>query len=138
MPFFEDSARWKGKAVYFLKRAQILVSDLKTLARLPIRHTDHLTAFPDYRVPQILRALNIIEYSSPLFKKITQQKFISSRSPEEIEIRSATIWGVEFLKRALQKREQDYSAIEVDMMLWAKTQNKKFSTPYHLTKTIWY
>lgn len=70
---FRDEAIFKGKQVFFYKRAQILVSDLigayqdysKEMG-MKFTNKSELTMFADYRVPQILRHLKILEYSEHL------------------------------------------------------------------------
>src|SRR5207237_1375190 len=67
---FRDMARYEGQAVHFLKRAQILVSDLfgayggRGLGRF--HDLSVLTAFADYKVPQVLRAEGLIVYDDAL------------------------------------------------------------------------
>jgi hypothetical protein len=60
-------------------------------------------------------------------------------SEGEVEIRAATIWGVEYLRRALATRGIHLRAFEVDWHLWELGQTLPPDTrPYHLTRTIYY
>lgn len=142
LPFFDDTAAYRGRKVYFLKRAQILAVDLyaalggKGLGRLD--NLDYFTAFADYKLPQILRHWGILEYSSKLANKIDSGISIAAGSKEEIEIRSATIWAVEYLKEELEKLGKKLYSFEIDWILWNKSQEEKIDIPYHLTKTIYY
>lgn len=142
LPYFNDISPYNGKKIYFLKRAQILPIDIwgafggKGIACF--KDLDYLTAFADYKVPQILRELGILEYSPALMKKIKNRILIAKNSREEIEIRSATIWAIEYLKETLKKLGKEFHSFQIDWILWNKSQKVKISTPYHLTKTIFY
>lgn len=72
-PGFRDHSIYKGRQVFFYKRAQICVADIygsfggKGLGEF--EDIDHLTMFADYRVPQILYHMGVIDYSNELKKK---------------------------------------------------------------------
>ncbi len=142
IPFFNDIAYYKNQKIYFLKRAQILGSDIYgAFAGKGIGHfkdLDYLTAFADYKVPQILHSLGILEYSADLEKKIRNRIIIPAGSSQETEIRSSTIWAVEYLKKELAKLGKNFYSFEIDWILWNKSQKINIKTPYHLTKTIFY
>jgi len=144
LPFFDDISNYKGEEIYFLKRAQILAADIWGAFRgREIGHfkdLDYLTCFPDYKIPQILHHFGILEYSSALEKKIKNKIIIPKGSIQEIEIRSGTVWGIEYLKNALEKLGKRFYSFEVDWILWNKNQffSKREILPYHLTKTIFY
>ncbi|MBU4204783.1 queuosine salvage family protein [Patescibacteria group bacterium] len=73
-----------------------------------------------------------------LCKKIKNRIPIPHNSKQEIEIRSATVWGVEYLKNALAKEGKSFCSFEVDWILWNKAQGIEMKKPYHLTKTVFY
>lgn len=142
-PSFKDEAVYKEKKVYFYKRAQILAGDLyasfkgRKWGRL--KNLDKLTAFADYKIPQILRDYGILEYKNNLAKKIDSKKRILQGSREEIEIRASQIWAIEFLKDELEKLGINLRSFEIDWILWHQAQKDNFRLkPYHLTKTIYY
>lgn len=142
-PCFNDIAKHGGKDIAFYKRAQLnskMISDvLLASGRKGLINLDKLTAFADYKIPQILRNLEIIEYSLPLSSKIDSFELIKSGSREEIEIRAATVWAVEFIKKELQKKFDFVTASHVDNILWNMSQTKtKGEKPYHRTLTIAY
>ncbi len=123
----------------FLKRAQIVTYDIylmfegKNLGNL--KNIDKLTAFADYKLPQILREFGVLEYSQNLAKKIAAQEEISSGTKEEQEIRAATIIAVKLIKQHLP----GIISPQIDNALWSLSQNKKLtSNPYHRTRTIFY
>ncbi len=142
LPFFNDVAKYDDNKVYFLKRAQLLVSDIWGVfdgrGIGEFRDLDYLTAFADYKIPQILRYLKILEFDPDLEDRIEDRKIIPAGSREEIEIRSSTIWAVEYLKQALKKEGKKFYSFQVDWLLWNMSQSIKPEFPYHLTKTIFY
>jgi hypothetical protein len=144
-PSFDDVATYPGVAepVRLFKRAQILVADLHGAfagAGLgAFADLDALTAFADYKVPQVLRGLGILAYAPALADRIAGHETIPAGSPAEVEIRAATIWGCELLRRALTARGRPLRAFEVDWALWTAGQDLPPDTPpYHRTPTIFY
>lgn len=140
---FRDVATYDGAEVRFYKRAQILASDLHGAFAgngLGAFHDlERLTAFADYKVPQVLRELGVLHYTSELSALVDTQVELSSGSPFEVEIRAATIWAVEELRRALRQREIDLPAYQLDWTLWQFGQDLPAATrPYHRTRTIFY
>lgn len=143
LPSFRDTAPWNGHEIRFYKRAQILVADLfgafegKGPGRFRDLHT--LTAFADYKVPQVLRRHGILTYAPELAAKIAAQRLIPPDSDEELEIRSATIWAVELLRQSLARRGRDLPAYALDWTLWQSGQALPADTePYHRTLTVFY
>ncbi len=141
-PSFDDVARYDGQEVRLYKRAQILVSDLYGAfdgrGWGELHHLDRLTAFADYKVPQILRSEGILEYSPALAARIDAREAIAPESPEEVEIRAATVWGVELLRRALDAQGVTARAFEIDWYLWTLAQGRGGMAPYHRTRTVFY
>ncbi|MBI5651765.1 MAG: hypothetical protein HZC40_15180 [Chloroflexi bacterium] len=129
-------------AVYIFKRAQILVTDLwgafggKDWGAF--ENIDALTAFADYKLPQILRAWKILEYTPSLAKKVDAQIELAAGSRAEIEIRAAMLWAVEFLRAALAQRGRALMSLQVDWILWEASQALGGMKPYHRVRTIYY
>jgi len=142
LPYFNDVAYFHNKKIYFWKRAQILAADIYGAFRGCglgyFKDLDYLTAFADYKIPQIFNHFGILEYSEDLENKIRRQILVKAGSREEIEIRSAAIWAVEYLKKTLRKYGRNFNSFELDWFLWNKGQRLKMKSPYHLTKTIFY
>ncbi len=124
--------------MYFLKRTQLVSSDISQInvhfREKPLKNLQSLTAFADYKLPQILREYKILKYSDILSNKINHGKYLQAGSAEEIEIRAATIWTVELIRQYLKK----YSSVQIDNALWLLSQNLKNPKPYHRTRTIFY
>jgi hypothetical protein len=142
-PSFNDIATYRGEKVYFLKRSQLLVHDLWCTfsgdSWGSFTDLDHLTAFADYKLPQVLRHLGIIRYEPELAARINRLEYIMSGSPEEVEIRAATIWAVEILRRELMRRGQRVTSPQLDNWLWNLGQEDAYrSLPYHRTRSIFY
>lgn len=142
-PSFDDTAKYQGKGIGFYKRAQLnakMVSDaLVRAGQKPFKRLEQLTAFADYKVPQILRRLGILEYSEELANKVDSYQLIPKDSPEEVEMRAADVWAVKLMGDQLRRRYSFITSSHVDCLLWNKSQTKtKDEKPYHRTYTIYY
>ena len=90
---FQDHCLYEGEQICFYKRSQILVGDLwGALKDKPgcegfLKDIDNLTTFPDYRVPQILNHLGVMEYCPELTEIISKKIEILSGSPYEVNIK---------------------------------------------------
>ncbi len=152
-PSFRDVAVWtptsgrsptiEVRQVRLFKRAQILVSDLAgafaTTGNLHLEDRDRLTAFADYKVPQVLRHLGILRYGDELAASVHAREPIAPGSREEIEIRAATIWACELIRQGLADPGARFTASDVDWLLWNLGQSLPPTVePYHRTVTIFY
>jgi hypothetical protein len=141
-PSFDDVATYAGQPVRFYKRAQICVADLygalggRGLGAFA--DLDQLTAFADYKVPQVLRRLGVLVYDDHLADLVDRRIELPAGSAEEVEIRAATIWGVEAVRRALAALGQSVPAYQLDWYLWEEGQRVPDAKPYHRTRTIYY
>jgi hypothetical protein len=104
-----------------------------------IRGMERLTAFADYKLPQLLRRFGAIVYAPELATTVDSYTLIAAGSAPEVEIRAATLWAVELLRRALERHGARRSAAEIDYRLWSASQTKTpDERPYHRTRTIYY
>jgi len=140
---FDDAVERNGVKVRFLKRAQILAADLsaaysgKGLGAFSDLH--ELTAFADYKVPQVLRRLGVLHYDDELAAIVDSRTLISAGSRYELEIRAATIWAVELLRQRLAANGTSMAAYEIDWALWQAGQTSDAADrPYHRTLTMYY
>lgn len=142
LPSFGDTAVYSGKKIYLWKRTQILPIDIYGAfhGEGPGKFGDlaYVTAFADYKLPQILRHFGILEYSEDLEEKIKNKKLIPAGSKPEIEIRAATIWAVEHLTEELRRLGKKVFPFQVDWILWNQSQEIAIPLPHHLTKTVFY
>ncbi len=140
---FNDSTIYDYREVRLFKRAQIVVTDIWGAFNRQdwgeFSNIGDLTAFADYKLPQILRAWKILRYAPALARRVDAQLELAQGSPEEIEIRAATLWAVEFLRAALNARGHELMSIQVDWILWQASQGKfDGMKPYHRVRTVYY
>ncbi len=148
-PSFRDEAVYRGRKVYFWKRAQIFAADVFAAfgGRGPggFHDIDQLTAFADYKLPQVLRELGIIGYGPELSSRIDSLNYLDPGSEPEVEIRAMTIHAVEKIRKAFNRIDRTHrfgaevTSPEVDGWLWRLGQIDEFRTrPYHRCRTIFY
>lgn len=140
-PNFRDEARFQGQKVFLYKRAQILCADLYwTFAGKrwgAFSDMDQLTAFADYKLPQLLRAHGVLHYEPALAEKVDQTVELPAGSPEEVEIRAHTVHAVEQLKALFAKQGKNLPSYQIDWLLWNWSLDIK-AKPYHRTRTTFY
>ena len=140
---FKDIAEYQGDKVIFYKRAQIFAADLygafKGKNWGSFKDMDKLTAFADYKLPQVLRHLGILRYDHSLEENIDRKIFLDAGSPVEVEIRANTICAVDLIRQELNRIGKILKAFEIDWILWNMGQRAEFKVkPYHRTLTIFY
>ncbi len=100
---------------------------------------DELTIFADYKLPQVLRHHGVLVYAPELADRIDRLELLAPGSVEEVEIRAATIWACELLRRAIVRLSgQVVTAAEIDQLLWHLGQDAANMRPYHRVRTIFY
>ena len=140
---FRDVATYDGREVRFFKRAQICVADLYGAfggrSWGAFTDMDELTIFADYKLPQVLRHHGVLVYAPELADRIDRLELLAPGSVEEVEIRAATIWACELLRRAIVRLSgQVVTAAEIDQLLWHLGQDAANMRPYHRVRTIFY
>ena len=139
---FRDEAVYRGRVVPFYKRAQILAADLQGALRghgwPALARLDQLTAFADYKLPQLLRHEGILGYAAPLADKVDNQVPLQAGSEEEVEIRGNTVWAVELMGQELDALGLRLPSYQIDWLLWYASQDSGHMKPYHRTRTIYY
>jgi len=143
LPSWEDSRVYRGQRLRFLKRAQLCVAMIygRFGGKAPAAFADigSLTAFADYRLPQILREHGILNYSPELAEKIDTGEILVKGSEEEVEIRCATIVAVEQIREQLQRQWPGVTALQVDYLLWrTAVQQTEGMRPFHRCRTTDY
>ncbi|MEQ2294897.1 hypothetical protein AMECASPLE_008560 [Ameca splendens] len=152
IPSYRDEATYEGKRISFYKRAQILVADfwgvMEARGEGDIINMDWLTMFADYRVPQALVYLGVLQYSDALMQALKNGELLRSGDQREVEIRGCSIWSVELIKDGLHKMmlERDgetcnINSAVIDFYLWpfAKQHHKEMAhIPIHHTRCIYY
>lgn len=136
---FKDVSEYEGKKIHFLKRAQIVANDVnlvfKRINKKDIKNIKDLTAFADYKLPQMLRMFGVLVYSNELANKIDNFILIPKGSTNEVEIRAGTVWAIELIRQNIPQ----LSSSQIDNALWLISQDvHKGAKPYHRTYTIYY
>jgi hypothetical protein len=139
---FRDVSGYDGHPVFFMKRAQICAVDLALACRVhqhpPIEGLEELTAFADYRIPQALRHLQIMNLSPALSDRIERMDEIEANSAEEVEIRAASIDAVEQMVQSLTKHGKRCAPWQIDFYLWEHSHDPSIKIEHHRTRTIYY
>ncbi len=139
---FRDISPYKGRDIYFFKRAILLVGDLilnMDYIKENIKNYDNMIGCADYKIPQVLRHLKILEYSPELAELVDNQQEIKHNSEMEVEIRANMIYVIELIREHLQQKGIQLNSTQIDNSLWLLSKNKEFKEkPHHLTKTIYY
>ena len=120
-----------------------------------------ITTFPDYRVPQILRQVNVLQYTPPLAEKVDNQIQLEVGGADEVSIRAGTVVAVEKMvelvmkhlidiaevdaseesKNNLHSLLEDVSAVTIDWYLWQRGEKEdrlNLLRPHHRVRTTFY
>jgi hypothetical protein len=115
-----------------LKKAQLTTSGLWRMARQEGSSSPcDVTAFADYQIPNVLRAMGLLSYEPSLAESIDQGALIPANGPQERAIRAAAVLAVDKLAA-----QQGVAVADVDYWLWL--QRKVPTTPFHRTRTTLY
>lgn len=136
---FKDVRTYQGKIIYFYKLAQLLTSDILHIREkkenIKVDYS-HLVGCSDYKIPQGLRALNLVEYNKELAYIVDNKIEIKENSTYEVEIRATVIYVIDEIKKLLNNK---INAIELNDYIWLMSKNKELpKRPYHLTRTTNY
>lgn len=140
---FRDVSLYKGQSVPFLKRVQILPAHLHLTLEghggAGLKDMDALTIFADNMVPHVLRCDGVLEYSASLARTIDSGILIAAGSPEETELRAASIHTVELMKASALKQGRQVTSVNIDHVLWNRGYEPDiYKLPVHQTRTVWY
>ena len=148
------------------KKAQILVAETWAAFYPPEQNAPHplfpgsrgpaigkLTMFADYRVPQILHHLRVLDYPPSLIQMLQAGTPMASGCAEEVSIRAASIIAVERIRQEISKISlsgKEVSSVLIDFYLWdlakkIEEAEEKIAgietnaiVPAHRTRSIWY
>ncbi|KAL1686148.1 hypothetical protein GGG16DRAFT_64815 [Schizophyllum commune] len=84
-----------------------------------------LTMFADYRVPQVLHHLRILQYSPALTKMLREYAYLENGSKEEVALRAGSVLAVERVREAIERRV----ALRNSIMGGEKTEGKRGDAP---------
>lgn len=138
-PNFKDERTYNNKTIYFYKLAQLLTSDILHIReekeQIKVDYT-HLVGCADYKIPQVLRGLGILNYNDELLKIVDNQIEIPVNSVYEVEIRANMITVIDMINKKLDYK---YSRMDINDYLFMQKKNKNLTLkPYHLTRNTNY
>ncbi|KAL1705492.1 hypothetical protein EV121DRAFT_279623 [Schizophyllum commune] len=84
-----------------------------------------LTMFADYRVPQVLHHLRILQYSPALTRMLKEYVYLENGSKEEVALRAGSVLAVERVREAIERRV----AMRNSIMGGEKTEGKRGDAP---------
>ncbi|KAG8980973.1 hypothetical protein FRB90_007363 [Tulasnella sp. 427] len=111
--------------------------------------------FADYRVPQILYTIGIIDYAPSILAKLKAGELLPYGSEPEVAIRAASILAVERVKEAIvasvgveTAAREEVTSVLIDFFLWDLAKDVEAGDvvlrqartipPVHRTRSIWY
>lgn len=133
---FNDISIYKGKEIYFYKRATLLVNDLFELSdtiKKNIGNIDTVLGCADYVIPRGLRTEGILNYDKSLEYMIDNYIEIPRNSEYEVEIRAFTLYVIEYVKN---KIDNSINSARWDNIIWNNFHSKEGIS--HRTDTIFY
>ncbi|MDD3186864.1 MAG: queuosine salvage family protein [Bacilli bacterium] len=139
--FINDFAKYKGKNIYFYKRLQLLINDINEGAYNNKKFKlNKLTVFADYKIPQLMRALDFISYSYKLSKIVDSTEEIKKNSYLEIEIRASIIQVTDYIVKQLKKQNIEVNSAYLDSYMFntIKTSKDLITKPHHQVRTTNY
>jgi hypothetical protein len=138
-PSFSDTASYDGRALPFLKRAQVAAADLQRAGVAEFHDIGQLTMFADNLVPHVLRLDGVLWFDSDLVGRIERGELIEHDSPEEVELRACAVHAVELIVAALRSGLHPRNAAQLDELLWNRGQAPEYkAVPRHRSRSTAY
>ena len=137
--YFKDESNYNEQIIYFYKRAQLLVSDIlhvrKLLEGIEVDYSN-LMGCADYKIPQVMNCLGILDYEYDVEYKLATRVEIEEGHPIEVEIRANDIVVIDYI---YEKLDRKVCRMDINDYIWLLGQDKsKMNKNYHRTKTIHY
>ena len=134
---FNDVRIYNDKKIYFYKLAQLLTSDILHIREYFEKCTvdySNLLGCADYKIPQTLRAIGVLEYNKELSNIIDNGKELEKGSEFEVEIRASQLSVINYIKNKI-----NVNAIDINDYLFLYSKKvKTIAKPYHLCKNTNY
>lgn len=135
---FKDEREYNGKTIYFYKLAQLLTSDIlhirEKFENISVDYSN-LIGCADYKIPQTLRAIGIVEYNNELSRIVDQRNQLENSSEYEVEIRASQIVVIDYISNILI----DANPIDINDFLFVYSKKvKAIAKPYHLCRNTNY
>ena len=146
LPSFRDSAVHPatGEVVHFYKRAQIVIGDLwgafaDVSGMCDWADVHRLTAFADYRLPQLMMGLGLMQLSDELRGLIERREEVEAGSGVEVSVRAHTVYIVEEMQRVIAEKGVAILPVQLDWILWERGESTLHTLPpHHRTRTPYY
>ena len=137
--YFKDESEYKGRTIYFYKRAQLLASDVFHVRKI-LEHVkvdfSHLQGCADYKIPQVMRCMGILEFNNELANLVDNKIELREGSKMEVEIRANDLIVLDYMAKKLNEK---VSRMDLNDYIWLLGQDKsKMNKPYHRTLTKHY
>ena len=94
----------------------------------------NLVGCADYKIPQTMRAIGILEYSNDLSKTIDSRLEIELSSSYEVEIRASMLVVIDYISKKINIDRIDIN----DFFFILKKEVKDIAKPYHLCRNVNY
>ncbi len=139
LDYFDDECDYGNERIFFYKRAQLITSDIlharKILEGIEVDYS-HLRGCADYKIPQVMRCLDMLEFDEELSKLVDNKVEIEYGSEMEVEIRANNLVVIDYIYKKLDGK---VSRMDINDYIWLLGQDKsKMVKPYHRTRTIYY
>ncbi len=139
-PSFRDERSYRGQHLPFLKRAQLAAAMLhlrrRALGAPGLEGIEQLTAFADYMLPRALRSQGVLVYGDALAARVDARHTLAAHSPEECEIRIATVGVCQRILDGLGGAGSRVDVTILDHWLWRTGQREP--APHHRVLTTDY
>ncbi|PJF16757.1 hypothetical protein PSACC_03459 [Paramicrosporidium saccamoebae] len=104
---------------------------------------ESITMFADYRIPQQLEFMGLLELSTEFKEDLEQGRLFNVHEEKVVELRGSSIWVVELLRQKLKGLNPTtaFNAILIDFYLWDSVQEHKtdlMAIPIHKTRSCFY
>lgn len=137
--YFKDESVYDGRTIYFYKRAQLLTSDIlhvrEMFENIDVDYS-HLAGCADYKIPQVMRCMGILEFNSDLADIVDNKVLLDEGSKMEVEIRACNIIVIDYISK---KIGNSITKMDINDYIWLLGQDKtKITKPYHRTLTNHY
>lgn len=134
---FIDERIYNNKKIYFYKLAQLLTSDIlhirEKIENISVDYSN-LIGCADYKIPQTLRAVCVLEYNNELSKIVDKRVPIEVSSEYEVEIRASQIVVIDYISKKM-----NVNAIDINDFLFVYSKRiKDITKPYHLCRNTNY
>ncbi len=133
---FKDEIMLYGKKIYFCKKSlEVITLAVEQFQGEGVGNISGMELFigsSDYKIPQILNTLGLIEYNQSLENRIREGYIFNEDDIEVQEIRAMTIFAI----RQLSTISENLIDANISNRLWNLSQKESFVTSIHPLKVL--